>query len=714
MRIIVTGATGFIGRALVGQLKTAGTILIDGTARPIDRLDEVARGGTPAVDLTRADAVRALIGDGADLIFHLAAGNTPAGEADPDAAAALNLDAVRHLIAAIAESGRQTRLVFASTISVHGGRRARATAGDNDAPRPATTYGATKAAAELLLADAGRRGVVDPRIARIASIIDRPAAAGGTSAVARLARVLSAAPAGEAVVLPLPAGLKLAVSDVASTVDGLIRLAGLPAAALDGDPLVALPSRTIRAGDLVGAVARVAGPEAAGLITVAPEAAPTAAVTGWPAAQDWSRARALGFPAPPSLVAIAARMAGRPVPADPEPTVIAASADDGAPRRRPVWAVGLMSGTSLDGIDAALVETDGVDITGFGPTLFRPYPADLREALSRLLGGRAPLVDAARAEAALTRAQAEAVTALLKTVPEIAPHVRLIGFHGQTVLHLPDEGITVQLADGARLAALTGIDTVSDFRRADMARGGEGAPLVPVVHRAMMAWAGVVPPVAVLNIGGVANLTFIGVDGGLLAFDCGPGGALIDDLMRRRTGHAFDQDGDTAAGGTADEAILDRLLADPFFDRPPPKSLDRDRFALALDLVADLPLADAAATLTQFTARAVARGLSLAVAAGAEPPERVLLAGGGRHNRTLRAAIAARSNLPVAPVDEVGLDGDALEAQAFAVLAVRAADGLALSYASTTATGGAVTGGALHRAQVAGTRMAGQVSDRNR
>jgi anhydro-N-acetylmuramic acid kinase len=373
-----------------------------------------------------------------------------------------------------------------------------------------------------------------------------------------------------------------------------------------------------------------------------------------------------------------------------------------------------MSGTSLDGIDAALVETDGVDITGFGPTLFRPYPADLREVLSRLLGGRAPLVDAARAEAALTRAQADAVTALLETVPEIAPHVRLIGFHGQTVLHLPDEGITVQLADGARLAALTGIDTVSDFRRADMARGGEGAPLVPVVHRAMMAWAGVTPPVAVLNIGGVANLTFIGADGGLLAFDCGPGGALIDDLMRRRTGQAFDQDGGTAAGGHADEAILDRLLADPFFDRPPPKSLDRDRFATALDLVADLPLADAAATLTQFTARAVARGLSLAVAAGAEPPERVLLAGGGRHNRTLRAAIAARSNLPVAPVDEVGLDGDALEAQAFAVLAVRAADGLALSYASTTATDGAVTGGALHRAQVVGPQVARQVSGRNR
>ena len=261
----------------------------------------------------------------------------------------------------------------------------------------------------------------------------------------------------------------------------------------------------------------------------------------------------------------------------------------------------------------------------------------------------------------------------------IAEHdlaVDVIGFHGHTILHRPEERRTWQIGDGALLARLTGIDVVCDFRTADIAAGGQGAPLVPLFHAGLAA--ALEKPLAILNIGGVANVTWLGGDGAVLAFDTGPGNALIDDWALRHTGQPIDRDGALARHGHIDAARLAEFLAHPFFDRKPPKSLDRDDFARFAD--PDLSAADGAATLTAMTASAVARGAEHFPAA----VRRWLVAGGGRHNPILMAALRQRLGVPVEPVEAVGWDGDALEAQAFAYLAVRSLDGAPLSLPSTT------------------------------
>jgi anhydro-N-acetylmuramic acid kinase len=251
----------------------------------------------------------------------------------------------------------------------------------------------------------------------------------------------------------------------------------------------------------------------------------------------------------------------------------------------------------------------------------------------------------------------------------------LIGFHGQTILHRPQAGRTWQIGDAALLAAETGTKVAHDFRSADVAAGGQGAPLVPTYHAALAA--GFPLPVAVLNIGGVANITWIGPDGALAAWDTGPGCALLDDFCARHLGVPMDAGGRLAASGTPDEAVLARLLAAPYFARPAPKSLDRQDFVHALALVEQLPLADAAATLASFTARAV-------WATAMATPTRLLVTGGGRHNAAVMAALRAASPCPVAPVEDAGWDGDALEAQCFAYLAARVSRGLPLSFPGTT------------------------------
>jgi anhydro-N-acetylmuramic acid kinase len=344
-----------------------------------------------------------------------------------------------------------------------------------------------------------------------------------------------------------------------------------------------------------------------------------------------------------------------------------------------------MSGTSLDGIDVAWLETDGGDRVATGPALTIPYPDAFRERLRAVLGGVGPV---AAVEPKLTRLHAEAVAEFRTRYPE--RRFTLVGFHGHTILHRPAERRTWQIGDGGLLAKLVNCDVVGDFRSADVAAGGEGAPLAPLFHRALAA--ALPKPLAVLNIGGVANVTWIGAgDDDILAFDTGPGNAPIDDWVKRHTGAAADIDGALAAAGQASEAHVARFLEDAFFARRPPKSLDRDDFSRAYAL--DLGTTDGAATLTEMTAAAVA------AAQGHFPvsARKWLVCGGGRHNPALMAALARRLDAPGRPVETVGWQGDALEAQAFAYLAVRSVLGLPLSLPSTTGVPRLTCGGRLFR-----------------
>lgn len=339
-------------------------------------------------------------------------------------------------------------------------------------------------------------------------------------------------------------------------------------------------------------------------------------------------------------------------------------------------ALGLMSGTSLDGIDAALIDTDGETVARFGPALTLPYPEPVRTALRAAALGDSP-VEAAEAE--MTRLHGVAVARLLDQAGLGPEAIGVIGFHGHTLSHRPDQGHTRQIGDGAGLAAATGIRVVNDFRSADVAAGGQGAPLVPVFHRALAAK--IEAPLAVLNLGGVGNVTWIGEDGAMSAFDTGPGNALIDDWAATHTGQPIDRDGALAGSGRVDLDRVAVFLSDPWFDLAPPKSLDRDDFArLAAKLTRGLSPADGAATLTAFTAGAVgAAALHLP-----QPPRQWLVTGGGRHNPVLMMALRQILDTPVRPVEAVGWDGDALEAQAFGFLAVRVLAGLPTTFPSTT------------------------------
>lgn len=377
-------------------------------------------------------------------------------------------------------------------------------------------------------------------------------------------------------------------------------------------------------------------------------------------------------------------------------------------------AVGLMSGTSMDGIDAAILETDGRTVTA--PRGFRQigYEPELRRRLGHLIGqitgsvggdaagmpgcGAGGDGDAGERNAVaqlLTDAHEAAVGALLAACQVPLCDVDVIGFPGHTVLHRPSDGVTCQLGDGARLATRLGCSVVSDFRSADVAAGGQGAPFASLYHAALAQ--GLPLPLAVLNLGGVGNVTFIDgldADRGLLAFDTGPGNALIDDWVSERSGLPFDEDGRIAASGTADLERVATLMQHPYFRRPPPKSLDRQDFATHVaEAVDGLGVADGAATLTAFTAAAVAHAAEHLPAR----PCRWLVCGGGRHNRHMMARLAGTLDAPVDPVEAVGWDGDALEAQAFAYLAVRSLDGLPLSVPGTTGVPQPMTGGVLHR-----------------
>ena len=357
-------------------------------------------------------------------------------------------------------------------------------------------------------------------------------------------------------------------------------------------------------------------------------------------------------------------------------------------------AVGLMSGTSMDGIDAAVVNTDGERVFGFGPAQTLVYDDGFRDRLRAVLGVDPDDSDESQAVAEeLTHLHAEAVKRLLGENDLKADAIDAIGFHGHTVIHKPDRGITRQIGDGALLARETGISVVSAFRAADVAGGGQGAPLAPLYHAALTR--NLDKPLAVLNLGGVANVTWISPDGGLVAFDSGPGNALIDDWVRengeRDMDTPMDKDGRLAHAGAVIEDALAELLDDPYFARAYPKSLDRGAFDPAP--VKGLSLADGAATLTAFTARTVEKAVHILPA----PPNRWLVCGGGRRNPALMAALRGELAAPVEPVEMAGWPGDALEAQAFGFLAVRSLKGLPLSLPATTGVARPMTGGVLHK-----------------
>ena len=373
-------------------------------------------------------------------------------------------------------------------------------------------------------------------------------------------------------------------------------------------------------------------------------------------------------------------------------------------------ALGLMSGTSMDGIDVALLDTDGEAEVERGPAMSFPYPEETRALLREALAHARSIRDRRErpgmlpvAERAVTEMHAAAIAAFLRKTGIARSAIDVIGFHGHTVLHRPEEYLSVQIGDGPLLAELTQVDVMYDLRAADLAAGGQGAPLVPVYHRALL---GSRPerPIAVLNIGGIANVTFIGRNGALIAFDTGPGNALLDDFMVARAGAPCDHNGAVAARGQVDEELEHRLLSHPYFKALPPKSLDRLAFAPPLsgssaadELWASLDrlcLEDGAATLAAFTASSVARAREHFP----EEPQLWVVSGGGRRNRTLMSMIAARVLNAVIPAEAAGLDGDSLEAEAWAYLAVRAQKGLAITFPGTTGVPRPTNGGVLAKA----------------
>ncbi|MBB5372446.1 anhydro-N-acetylmuramic acid kinase [Acidocella aromatica] len=354
---------------------------------------------------------------------------------------------------------------------------------------------------------------------------------------------------------------------------------------------------------------------------------------------------------------------------------------------KPLRAIGLMSGTSLDGVDAAWIETDGERIAHFGPTVMLRYEDDLSADLRRLLD-LAPTLSPddpfpKQVEERLTRDHAIAVSMVGRSAD-------VIGFHGQTILHAPEAHRTWQIGDAALLAHIARIPVAYDFRSADVAAGGQGAPFAPLFHAAL---AHDLPkPLLVVNIGGVANITWLGPNGEIVACDTGPGNGPLDDLAQKHLGQPYDKDGALAASGRVDESRLATLLAHPYFAKPAPKSLDRLTFSGLIALAIEgLNPPDAAATLAAFSATAIARAPVPA------PPLRVLVGGGGRHNKHLMRLLAQLLPVPVQPVEAAGWDGDALEAQCFAYLAVRSLRGLPLSLPSTTGVPAPMPGGRLQR-----------------
>lgn len=362
-------------------------------------------------------------------------------------------------------------------------------------------------------------------------------------------------------------------------------------------------------------------------------------------------------------------------------------------------AIGLMSGTSMDGIDVAVLRTDGEHLVERGPSMFFPYGATFRRRIEKALEDAKAIVrredrpgDLSELEDEITRRHAEAVERFLCEAAAGWGPPEVIGFHGQTVLHRPEAGVTVQIGDGQMLARLTGFPVVYDMRANDISHGGQGAPLVPVYHAAL---AKTLPrpfagryPVVFVNIGGISNVTYVPKHGNPVAFDSGPGNTLIDQWVSREGGVPFDADGAIASEGSVVRAVVERYLGNPFFAKGGPKSLDRNDFTLAD--AAGLELADGARTLATVSAEAILKSAEHM----AERPRLWVVCGGGRKNpHILRDLREGATDAEVVLAEDALLDGDAMEAEAWAYLAIRARKGLPLTFPTTTGCREAITGG---------------------
>lgn len=354
-----------------------------------------------------------------------------------------------------------------------------------------------------------------------------------------------------------------------------------------------------------------------------------------------------------------------------------------------ICALGAMSGTSLDGVDVAMLETDGHDIVSFGASHYRPYTTEERAVIAKALGKWfGDEVDAA----------AQVVDHVHQEAMDGFYGVEMAGFHGQTLAHDPAGRRTLQVGDGAALAKALDVPVVWDFRSADIQFGGEGAPLASFFHHACARYIGETAPVAFLNLGGVGNLTWVDPSNPdpaapdvLMAFDTGPANAPLNDLMQSRFNQPYDKGGALAAQGKVHQDVVEAFLDDPYFARVPPKSLDRDDFAQIPDLVSGLADQDAAATLLGLCAASVAEG----VAHCPVPPSRVVITGGGRNNPVLMQMLSNALPCPIVAAESVRLDGDMLEAQAFAYLAVRVARRLPTTCPGTTGVAAPVGGGTI-------------------
>lgn len=370
-------------------------------------------------------------------------------------------------------------------------------------------------------------------------------------------------------------------------------------------------------------------------------------------------------------------------------------------KRNRYIALGLMSGTSIDGVDAAFIETDGEALFRTGPSSFHAYSESDRETLSSAtqaalrwkFHGPRPN-SSVSAEAVISRTHIRAVKQLCDANPDWAKDLAMIGFHGQTLIHMPPSGAskgkTLQIGNGELLAEKTGFPVYYDFRSADVAAGGQGAPLAPIYHQALVANQKVELPAAVLNIGGVANVTLVTSKNHIIASDTGPGNGPLDNWMEQNGLGAFDADGRLASKGTPNFHIVKQWLDREFFQKVIPKSADRYDFHVINDLD-ELSVEDGAATLAAFTALSSIYTLQ----AMHETPKTLIVCGGGRHNKAMLWMLAEHSSAKVLTADAVGWNSDAIEAQAFAYLAVRSKLRMPISFPMTTGVAKPMTGGRL-------------------